>query len=90
MYIQEAKTVTRRRDAKALTAEWLVMTNVADWRTLALDATGLAVTQRRLTPHQLRQPRMPSTGQGRFRRRARCRPGRSPGRCTPVIVSSTS
>jgi uncharacterized protein (TIGR03086 family) len=43
MYIQEAETVTRRRNAKALTAEWLVMTNVADWHTLALAATGRIV-----------------------------------------------
>lgn len=43
MYIQEAETVTRRRYAKALTAEWLDMTNVADWHTLALAATGRIV-----------------------------------------------
>jgi uncharacterized protein (TIGR03086 family) len=41
MYIQNVEVVTSRLpDAKALTAEWLVMTTVADWHTLALKATG--------------------------------------------------
>jgi uncharacterized protein (TIGR03086 family) len=43
MYIQKSEIVTRRRNAKALAAECLVMTNVADWHTLALDATGRIV-----------------------------------------------
>ena len=44
MYIQNVEVVTARLpDAKALTAEWLVMTTVADWHTLALEATGRLV-----------------------------------------------
>ena len=44
MYIQDVEIVTRKvPDAKALRAEWLVMTTVADWHTLALVATGRLV-----------------------------------------------
>jgi uncharacterized protein (TIGR03086 family) len=40
MHIQGVVTVTPRQpDAKALAAEWLVMTTVADWHTLALETT---------------------------------------------------
>jgi uncharacterized protein (TIGR03086 family) len=44
MHIQNVEIGTARQpDAKALTAEWLVMTTVADWHALALDATGRLV-----------------------------------------------
>ncbi len=40
MHIQGVVIVTPRQpDAKALAAEWLVMTTVADWHTLALETT---------------------------------------------------
>ena len=44
MFIQDAEIVTRRgSDVQALTAQWLSMTSVADWHTLALGATGRVV-----------------------------------------------
>jgi uncharacterized protein (TIGR03086 family) len=44
MYIENVEIVMRKvPDAKALAAEWLVMTTVADWHTLALDRTGRLV-----------------------------------------------
>ena len=44
MDLQDIEILMRRRpDAKALTAEWLVMTTIAGWHTLALESTGRIV-----------------------------------------------
>jgi uncharacterized protein (TIGR03086 family) len=44
MHIQDVEIIMPRvSDVQALTAEWLSMTSVADWHTLALGATGRVV-----------------------------------------------
>jgi uncharacterized protein (TIGR03086 family) len=44
MHIQDVEIIMPRvSDVQALTAEWLSMTSVADWHTLALSATGRVV-----------------------------------------------